>query len=418
MDSIDLKLNSSGVFKKNSVVKEVYTIVDLLQENYLSSNFSFCFELFKANKEKTKEVLDSFKMFPRVFNNTLSSKTMFYEGISFNGTEVLVIVDLVDFQSGCYIQVFAQTLESAHLVYDTLYHKAVKDFLSKDEIMISFSDFSVGANGTLKEDTKRLKIDSFKTISEKYYPFISMNIFMEEFLTRKESLLILTGESGTGKTKFASLVLKLAAQNYELVENMIEANRLEEEDGEQEDQLELRVAYFKNEDILATDSFWSLLKERRFDFVILDDLDYMLLPRTREAESQIDINRSKFISQLLSFTDGVIPTTTKFIITSNKSDKDVDPALMRAGRMFDILSFRPLEKEEAICIWNEAKLESKKDIFEEHFKNNNCIYHAELGSLIYQTKLTSGRKNYLKTGEEKASLTEKTKSEAKKKIGF
>lgn len=417
MNEIDLRLNSSGIFKKNSVVKEVYSIPDLLQENYLSSNFNFCFELFKANKEKTKEILESFQLSASVFNTTLSSRITYYEGV-FNDTKLLIVTDLVDFQSGCYIQIYAQTIEVAHYFYDILYNKAVKDFLSKDEVMISFSDFSVGANGALKEDTKRLKIDSFKTISEKYYPFIDMNIFMEEFLTRKESLLILTGESGTGKTKFASLVLKLAAQNYELIENMIEANRLEEEDEEQEDQLELRVAYFKNEDILATDSFWSLLKERRFDFVVLDDLDYMLLPRTREAESQIDINRSKFISQLLSFTDGVIPTTTKFIITSNKSDKDVDSALMRAGRMFDILSFRPLKKEEAICIWNEAKLESKKDIFEEHFKDKDCVYHAELGSLIYQTKLTSGRKNYLKTGEEKTSLTEKTKTESKKKIGF
>jgi len=41
---------------------------------------------------------------------------------------------------------------------------------------------------------------------------------------------------------------------------------------------------------------------------------------------------------MLSFTDGIVPTHTKFIITSNKIDSDIDPALRREGRMFDILT--------------------------------------------------------------------------------
>lgn len=414
----------STVSKSNGgVTKEVYSVDQLLFEKYVANNFNFNFEILDANKEKALEVLNSLKITKHKFDWDLSSKSIYFEGLV-KEANVLIVIDLKEYKSECSIAIFAETLESMNIIYQELFEKAVKDFILKDEVIITFSDFSIVGN-QITENLSRMKLDTFKTISEKYYPFIDMDIFIHEFLTRQESILVLTGESGTGKTKFSSLILKKAIENYDLIEKLSKnknAVDFEDEEDDEDGEIskdEIRVAYLKNEDILASDQFWSTIKNKKFDFIILDDLDYMLIPRTREVGSQIDVNRSKFISQLLSFTDGVIPTTTKFIITSNRSDKDVDSALMRPGRMFGILSFRSLSYAEALDIWNDSGLKDKINIFNEVFKDtDSTVSHAELGSLIYQSKLTSERRTYIKNNEKNIVLTEKSKKESGKKMGF
>src|SRR5690606_2202324 len=53
-------------------------------------------------------------------------------------------------------------------------------------------------------------------------------------------------------------------------------------------------------------------------------------------------------SALLNFTDGVVATTTKVIISTNLSSIDkIDEALLRPGRTYKILKFRKLSNAEA-----------------------------------------------------------------------
>jgi hypothetical protein len=410
----------------SGVMKEVYTISELLYEQYMSTNFDFSFQILDANKDKTFEVVENFGFKKHVFDFDLSTRA-YYCIAEVNGGNVMLIIDVRDYKGDCDVAIFSDTLDALEVVHKSLFDLAVKNFLSKDDVVISYSDFSI-ANNSLSESVTRMKLSTFKTVSDKYYPFIDMHVFINEFLTRQESILVLIGESGTGKTKFSSLILKMALQNYNLIEDMVKANLnndldddLDDDDDFVEPVKQIRVGYLKNEDILATDQFWNMIKTKKFDFIILDDLDYMLLPRTRDlgAGSLVDINRSKFISQLLSFTDGIVPTSTKFIITSNRSDKDIDSALMRPGRMFGILSFRELTYEEALAIWIDEKLESKSDLFYSTFPDNSKnITHAELGSIIYQAKLKGGRASYLKEGETEINITSKSQKAAKKKLGF
>ncbi len=412
-------------FISGSVVKEAYSVSQMLFESFLSKNYNINFDIFEANKMKTLEVLKNFNLKEMVFPWNLSTQTNYYKGIStVDNTELLVLVDIKEFKGDCEISIYSQTLEAMNLIYTTLFEKAVRDFIKKNEVIISFTDF-VLAGGQVQESSKRLKKETYNYISEKYYPFIKMDEFINEFLTRQENILVLTGETGTGKTKFSSLILKYAIDNYNLIEDSLKLNNSYDEEEEEDEygdregsidekEKEIKVGYLKNEDILAMDSFWSIIKNKRFDFIILDDLDYMLLPRTREVDSTIDINRSKFISQLLSYTDGMIPNSTKFIITSNKSDKEIDKALMRPGRMFDILSFRPLIQKEALNIW--LSFELKEELFYKNFEEEIEISHAALGSLIYQMRLKGTRKNYM--NEDNISITKTAIKNANKKIGI
>ena len=97
-----------------------------------------------------------------------------------------------------------------------------------------------------------------------------------------------------------------------------------------------------------------------------------------------DAKKNAFLNQLLSFTDGVQKNKTKFIITTNQHFDDVDTALLRKGRLFDILEFRKLTNSEALKIWLEQEL--KEEEFNKLFTDD--VLQSDLGSEI------SKRKNY------------------------
>ena len=114
----------------------------------------------------------------------------------------------------------------------------------------------------------------------------------------------------------------------------------------------------------------------------LDDLDYMLTKRDSEVMTNDDAKKNAFLNQLLSFTDGVQKNKTKFIITTNQHFEDVDTALLRKGRLFDILEFRKLKNDEALTIW------LSEDLKEEEFRKifSDDVSQADLGSEIAKRK--------------------------------
>ena len=142
------------------------------------------------------------------------------------------------------------------------------------------------------------------------------------------------------------------------------------------------VAYVKSTDILAMDEFWRTLQKELPDFVILDDLDYMLTKRESEVMTSDDAKKNAFLNQLLSYTDGVQKNKTKFIITTNQHFDDVDSALLRKGRLFNILEFRTLHNSEALKIWLEAEL--NEDEFRKLFQDD--VLQSDLGSEIAKRK--------------------------------
>lgn len=135
----------------------------------------------------------------------------------------------------------------------------------------------------------------------------------------------------------------------------------------------------KNNDVLADDGFWKFLEKNKPDFCIVDDLDYMLTRRDAETYSFDERNRNRFLSNLLSFTDGIQKNYTKFIFTTNQSFDDIDSAVLRKGRLFDVLELRELTNEEALEVWKENDLDEKE--FHKLFKEKTVL-PANLGSEI------------------------------------
>lgn len=298
---------------------------------------------------------------------------------------------------------YAKTLDDLEEI-----SKLLKEFEEENldsEVIIDYFYY----NGSKISTTSIIKLLPEFTASEDYYPYLDVNEMFTQYVLSENNILLLSGIPGSGKTLLGDLYMKF----------LIKSEIFREVVGVSDDEaIDVRVAYIKNEKILSDDQFWLKLQEGGYDLVYLDDLDYGLLPRTQDISSSEDIDKNKFISNLLSFTDGIFESSqiTKFIITTNREIGDIDSAILRKGRTFDILNLRPLTKPEAKKIWTSSGLKPKE--FEQSFGHKKEILACDLGSEISEIKaaekFNKERKPYvLESGISIYSL-----SKQEKKMGF
>lgn len=303
-----------------------------------------------------------------------------------------------EFSLDSYVEIYAKTLKELEYLF-----AISKDFMEEDEEpKVRVHNYYFEGKLSYKETTIKAK-DLGDIIPEYYKDFSDVNEFFKQFTLSKDNILVLSGKTGTGKTKFANLYLNYLMDNIDI---------LEKEDDYEEDNNYVNIAYVKNEDILSLDSFWINLREYDYDAVILDDLDYFLTPRSETISSEKMILKDKFISQFLSFTDGLVPNKTKFFITTNRNVDAIDEALKREGRLFGVFEFALLTKDEAKEIWLKAGLEEKDFAFE---FEEDTVLQAKLAGKISSYKKNNGKaKKFLKDNSN-ADITNKF---SKRKVGF
>lgn len=230
-----------------------------------------------------------------------------------------------------------------------------------------YMDNYFSSKGQLDHNLKVYKADDFEYANKLFYPYINTDAMFTQLYTNKENIIILCGEPGTGKTSLTSQLLKFSLENTNILPHETDIDSMDKF---------VQVAYIKSTEVLAMDEFWRTLASKDYDLVILDDLDYFLTSRDQEVQTQEDSERNKFLSQFLSFTDGIEQNKTNFIITTNQPFNDIDSALLRKGRLFDILELRKLKNTEALDVWIKAGLS------EDTFMFAGEVLQADLGSEI------------------------------------
>lgn len=268
-----------------------------------------------------------------------------------------------------------------------------------DDVYIDVDTLSL-IGGQLNRGNRLISRKDIDYVSEKYYPYICVDSLFKEFFASHESILLLTGEPGLGKSKLATLAMQYAINHPNEIPYPIDS-----------DKYYINLVFIRGTEVLSSEEFWMDLESFTPDFVIIDDLDNMLTTREADIQSQEDVLKNKFMNQFLSFTDGIEKRKTKFIITTNQNYRDIDSAVLREGRLFDIIEMRSLTKEEALDIW------VSEGINEEYFDKlqlGNKVSAAKLGSYIYKHLHKSGDKSYLK--EDGISKSNDVKNRRKIKI--
>lgn len=156
------------------------------------------------------------------------------------------------------------------------------------------------------------------------------HVYLSKYLKSEAAILLLSGEPGTGKT---TLLRHLIAD------------------------FNLHADIIYDEEALKSDYvFHNFLFDSPSTILIVEDADTILLNREDE--------HNPLMARFLNVAAGLIRLPNKKLVftTNLKNFQQVDPALIRPGRCFDVLRFRPYSYAEAVEIckfmnWEVPKIE-------------------------------------------------------------
>lgn len=156
------------------------------------------------------------------------------------------------------------------------------------------------------------------------YPWLpkDINEYIDDYMNSDASVLILLGPPGTGKTTFIKNLIHRSGANA-------------------------KVTY--DEKVMSDDSLFAGFIEGEEKFLIMEDADAFLSSRE---------DGNTMMHRFLNVSDGLISAKDKKLVFSTNlpSVRDVDSALMRPGRCFDVVEFRPLRRAEAEVVAAELGL--------------------------------------------------------------
>lgn len=156
---------------------------------------------------------------------------------------------------------------------------------------------------------------------EEMYPFLngeSLESYYERYMNSAANILLLIGPPGTGKTTFIRGLL--AHRNCSAI-----------------------VTYDTN--LLDKDGFFARFIEDDAEVLVLEDSDAFLKSRS---------DGNTMMHRFLNVGDGLVTTKGKKMIFSTNlpSIRDIDSALVRPGRCFDIVTFDSLDVQQANTLAN------------------------------------------------------------------
>lgn len=183
---------------------------------------------------------------------------------------------------------------------------------AKFDVVTSYIEWIYGSDG----NSVNVPLNRDRLPVEEMYPFLkgeSLGDYYDRYMASSANILLLIGPPGTGKTTFIRGLL--AHRNCSAI-----------------------VTY--DAQILEKDGFFARFIEDDAEVMVLEDSDAFLKSRS---------DGNTMMHRFLNVGDGLVTTKGKKMIFSTNlpSIRDIDSALIRPGRCFDIVTFDALNYTDA-----------------------------------------------------------------------
>jgi hypothetical protein len=222
----------------------------------------------------------------------------------------------------CTFKVWAASKEVAEQTRTTLL-RAVGPCRVRDQMFVIDWQFC-NSRGTLVNTSFDEIADDL--LMDEAYPQLGAPVaqFIERYLAAPETVLILLGPPGMGKTRLVRAILAAMSRR--------------KEDS-------AMAMYTADKNALEGDEIFVDFITGLHDAFIIEDADYLLQPRT-------DGNRN--LHRFLMIADGVVRAQNrKIIFTTNLPNVgSIDDALLRPGRCFATIQMRQLARKESDAVLN------------------------------------------------------------------
>jgi hypothetical protein len=225
--------------------------------------------------------------------------------------------------------------------------------LNEFEEVTSYIEWIYSQNG----DSVNVPLNTNLLPCDEMYPFLGTPLadYYDSFMKSNSNVLLLIGPPGTGKTTFIRGLLSHTGSSA-------------------------MVTY--DASILEKDFVFANFIEQNVNLLVLEDSDNFLKARSEG---------NTMMHRFLNVGDGLVTTKGKKLIFSTNlpSVRDVDEALIRPGRCFDILKFEKLDDNQAKALAEKQgfSLNEKKDswtlaeIFGDKSKNELKTNHKVGGKI-------------------------------------
>ena len=183
------------------------------------------------------------------------------------------------------------------------------------DVVTSYIEWIYGSDG----NSVNVPLNRDRLPVEEMYPFLNgetLGDYYDRYMESSANILLLIGPPGTGKTTFIRGLL--AHRNASAI-----------------------VTY--DAAILEKDGFFARFIEDDTEVMVLEDSDAFLKSRS---------DGNTMMHRFLNVGDGLVTTKGKKMIFSTNlpSIRDIDSALIRPGRCFDVVEFKPLDFESATVL--------------------------------------------------------------------
>lgn len=343
---VNLKSKDYNVYRGKGLVllaKETYIDHEVISDIFM--NDSKVNSLIKKTREKDNKKMDIVLLSHPLASNKNNSKTI---------RELLLTLDIID-NAGTDTSYIISTIKKG------IDEKIDSSLDTYDNVQISTDDkivkcISINSNNQIIEaglsrklrDINTLYIKDFNKILNAIGKFKSYKeTFTKLGKTAKYSILI-TGDTGSGKSSLASVILSLINPKYitQIDANSINTttiSKIVEESGE-----------YSNEMLYSSNP----------NVVIIDEIDKITDEHT--------------YSSLLQLLDGGLTTSNTFFILIGNSSNNLSEEFMRAGRIDEKIHLEYFNKSDAlallmklnITIGNVLSLDNLRDIVDSLYKKN------------------------------------------------